>query len=157
MPRYAFLSVDLRCKECGTPVTDMLWFRWGYCPSSQPLDVYEVGDEIRWRSEPNGVTPGWHHFKDGTVNVGEPDWKDLIATDISSFSVDHGGRHRRCEECGQILWGAAIEIREGRIVRVWLHDEREFDSDIDIYLIRGQMLVAVQEWVGYHSDPPTGC
>jgi hypothetical protein len=93
MPRYAFLEESIFCPHCGTQVTDVLGFQWGYCTSSSPIpeDYYHIGDSIRWRSCVDSTTPSWVYFSDKpfvTGNIGDPAVRDVFVQDGWGFFWD---------------------------------------------------------------------
>ncbi len=146
MTNYAYLRTDVRCPYCGTPVTDMLWFQWGFCPGYAPIEkyIYCVNDPIYWKTCKNNTTPAWSHFRDEEgVNIGEPSIKDLIVKDVAQYWL-----RRTCEVCHQSTIGAAIEIRDGIIKSAWLLKPDELDDDeTDIYIIEATgKLQPMPEW-----------
>lgn len=93
MPKYAFLETPLRCPQCNTQITDLLWFHWGYCISAgpQPGSLYHIGDHIRWRVCQDGTTPAWTYFLDHLLqpaNIGDPTVRNILVQEAMNFFWD---------------------------------------------------------------------
>ena len=135
MPSYAFVAADLRCVTCATPLTDMVWFQWGYCPGllPRPDRVYRVGDALYWRHCDDGSIRAWSIFDGGGLNVGDFSIPDVVARDRGQRFLT-----KPCSPCGARLSGGVVEILDGVISRVWLARPDEFDQpidEVDIYTI----------------------
>jgi hypothetical protein len=163
MPRYAHLHTDLLCPFCGAVVTNLVWFRWGYCPSYsvRPDFLYRLDDPVLWMSDEDGAVPAWTYFRlEGfthrsqrsvgivvEANIGDPGVTDLIAQDEAHFNWREGAQWRRCGQCDHPLEGAVVEIRGGVLRRAWIYRPGEFDPTVGYYLIEaGERLKPVPKW-----------
>ena len=89
VPRFAFCNVPpLPCPECGATdfgeySVNALRVSWGLAVAQQPVPGfdYEIGDRIRWRSCLDGTVLPWTFFRDGSVNIGDPEIPDVVVTD----------------------------------------------------------------------------
>jgi hypothetical protein len=128
MASYAFVAAELKCPQCDLPITDVVWFQWGYCPGQLPRDqyLYRVGDSLQWKRCDDGSIRAWALFEGDGLNVGNPDIHDLVARDARQlFSA------KPCPSCGASLGGGAVEIMNGVISRVWLASPAEFPEPLD--------------------------
>lgn len=132
MPLYAYLRTDLECPVCGTILTDMVWFQWGYCPGYAPREeyIYHLGDAIYWRPCADTTIHPWISFEEGGGNVGDPVFKNLIVRDSAQYFLNAPCRH-----CHTQLGGAAIEVRDGKIVTAWICKPGELASEGEIYAV----------------------
>ena len=111
----------------GEPI---VWLRvaWGLAVAQRPVPGfdYEVGDRIRWRSCIDGTVLPWTFFRDRSVNIGGPEFSDVIVVDRSAST---------CPACGAVIGGGALEIRGGRIEAARLFLEGEFGEDdlVDVF------------------------
>lgn len=129
VPRFAFCNVPpLPCPQCGATdfgqySVDALRVSWGLAVAQQPVPRfdYEVGDRIRWRSCLDGTVLPWTFFRDGSVNIGDPEIPDVVLTDEWPAM--------RCPACGTALGGGALEITDGRITAARLFIDGEFGDD----------------------------
>ncbi len=161
MPYYAYVQADLRCPSCGAPVSDMVVFSWGFCPGSVLRDtyLYHLGDPIYWRRLKDGSAPAWTDFLVGEkgANIGDPAITNLIARDMQQFYWTDPAERLRCGTCRNILEGAAVEIREGLLVRAWIYQPGDLDNDIDLYVIQDDgTLKPIPEW-GFLHNPSKRC
>lgn len=115
MPSYSYVEAPMSCPACGKVHTDMAAFQWGYAAGYSPREahIYRIGDRIRWRIC-EGAVPRWAAL-DGdeghAQNIGDPAQRDLYALDtLQTWLAGPCGR------CGERSDGAAVEIRNGRIV-----------------------------------------
>jgi hypothetical protein len=164
MAHYAHLAIDLGCPACGSLVTDLIWFPWGFSASYSPIDehLYRLGDAIRWKTCRDGHAPAWTYFwREVTItfkgqhftaiseeaNLGDPAVTDLIV--VFPYPED-----QCCAACNQQLGGTAVEIRDARIRRAWVYRSGEFsDEQVDIYLIAGDgSLIPKPEWYFHSMD-----
>lgn len=95
MPKYAFLETPLLCPQCKTHITDLLWFQWGYCPSSDPqsANMYHIGDRIRWRVCADGTVPAWTIFLDEPrqpANIGTHTVRHILVQEVMHFFWEPG-------------------------------------------------------------------
>jgi hypothetical protein len=117
MPNYGYVHSRPACPRCGSELTDLVSFQWGYLPGYQPRDgqVYEVGDAIRWRLC-DGVAPPWTFFRgvedEEACNAGDP-----TITDLYAFDLQQAWLAEPCRVCHASMDGAAVEIRGGIITR----------------------------------------
>jgi hypothetical protein len=166
MPNYAFLEyAHLPCPNCGgrlhcgyEPEPCYITFQWGHCSSRQPLMTeynYQIGDVIKWRSCPGAEVAAWVYFRDGSGNIGSPEIQHLIVADVGT-DVSH--LPTSCKHCGAEIAGAAIEIRQNKIVHTFAYlPGNIIDVEVtDYYLVDGDGLTPMPEWI-YHSMPPAGC
>jgi hypothetical protein len=128
MASYAFVAAELKCLTCATPLTDMVWFQWGYCPGllPRPDRVYQVGDALYWRPCDDGSIRTWAFFDGGGLNVGDPAVRDVVARDSGQWFLA-----KPCSSCGGGLGGGVVEISDGVISRVSLARPDEFIEPID--------------------------
>lgn len=160
MPHYCYLKADLQCPRCKGKVTDEVSFQWGYSSGRYwPEDeYYRLNDQIRWRYCVEGGLFSWVSFHSALhtsegMNLGDPHLRNLVVLDTES---EFGWGE--CGSCRQSLSGAAIEIRDNRILRAWLHEPGEFDGEADIYLVRGEeQLVPITEWREHATPAVQGC
>jgi hypothetical protein len=121
MTSFAFLNAPLHCPTCGGQVTDQAWFQWGFCRSRapEPESSYVLGEAIRWKGCPGGEVPAWTSFRrgdaDSGTNMGTPEVRNVIVRDWAQSWLQQA-----CPLCGAALGGAAVEIRDGTLVRAWL-------------------------------------
>ena len=129
VPRFAFCNVPpLPCPQCGasdfgTSSVTALRLSWGLAVAQQPVPGfdYEVGDQIRWRSCLDGTILPWTFFRDGSVNIGDPEIPDVVVID--------DWPSQRCPACGTAIGGGAVEITGGRITAARLFLDGEFGDD----------------------------
>jgi hypothetical protein len=132
MPNYAYLKTNLRCLQCAKKLTDVVWFQWGYCPGYGPQKkyIYRLGDAIFWKSCTPGKIPSWTYFHpNGGANIGSATIKNIIVRDLAQYFL-----RETCLVCGVSLGGAALEVKEGHIIRAWLAQPGEFDNAVEYYL-----------------------
>lgn len=144
MPNYAYLSANLKCPNCGTLITDLVWFQWGYCPgySLRKEYVYRIGDSIIWKNCENESVPGWVYFENGGANIGDPSVKNILVKDSAQTWLKEF-----CLSCKHPLGGAIIEIINGVIDNAWIYMKGEFDEDADIYIRKeNNILEPKPEW-----------
>jgi hypothetical protein len=117
--------------------------QWGYCWNSYPCgQEYQVGDKIVWRPSRDRQVRGWTLFGGNECNIGSPEVSDLVVTDADFHP-------KACLSCGQVLGGAAVEIRDGVVHRVWALRPGELPGGegIDIFLPQADgSLLPVPEW-----------
>lgn len=141
MAASAFLEVDLYCVHCGSLLTDMVWFQWGYCRSRIPADIslYHLGDSIRWHACPDGAVLPWTQFDNGAKsfgsNVGDPSVTNLVVLDQAQFGPDRPNDRKVCGNCGAAIDGAAVEIRGGVVAKAWVWRAGDFDPRTTYYLL----------------------
>ena len=134
MPSYAFLQTSLHCPSCAAYVHDEVWFQWGFCAgrAPRPESTYRVGDAIRWHRCGDGSVPAWTYFRlpdmPTAANMGTSDLRDLIVRDWAQSWL-----HEACPSCGVLLGGAAVEIRDGAILRGWLTLRGEFPGEANYF------------------------
>ena len=136
MSSHAYVKAELKCPFCGAVVddrNDLIGFQWGYCSRYPwPEDVYQVGDTIRWRACEDGSIRAWVYFADSVLgggNIGDPVVRNLIARDASTYGHPYWYA-QRCSVCEQPFKGGAVEIRDGRIERVWLCKPGELIDEV---------------------------
>ena len=157
MPYYAFVKADLRCPSCAAPVSDVVWFGWGFCPGSllRADYLYHLGSPIYWRHLKDGSIPTWTAFLVGEkgANVADTAITNLVARDLQQFYWTDPVRRLRCASCQGILEGAAVEIRDGVIARAWIYQPGDLDNDTDLYIVQADgTLKPMPEW----NDHPLG-
>jgi hypothetical protein len=143
MPNYAHLAAELRCPYCDHIFSELVWFQWGFCPSSGVNQnyIYRIGDPVRWKECSDGSIVGWTYFVDKQrsipreANIGDPTIANLVVIDAAQFLLPDRDDRRLCERCHQPLEGAAIEIRNAIMQRAWIFQPGEFDRGIDYYLL----------------------
>jgi hypothetical protein len=167
MPHYCHLRTDLRCPQCNVLITDLVFFRWGYSPGQLPQEkyIYDLNDPIRWRycEEARGIF-SWVCFKDERghpegANFGDPEIRDLIVRDPAQFYwLWDPARRFTCVNCNWPIDGAAIEIRDNRIVRAWVYEPGELYQEVDYYLVEdGGQPVPVSGWSNHLMPSVRGC
>lgn len=164
MVKYAHLEVDLRCPSSEAVISDLVWFQWGYCRAYAPWPdyIYHIGDRLYWQSCTDGRIPAWTYFWDGRRevggNIGDPSVTHLIVKGGLEFYWE-GPDQRWQDLCGQPIQGAAIEIKDGIIIRAWLYLPGEFPSEANEYIVQEDgSLTPMTEWADHPMDSlPPGC
>ena len=158
MPAYAYLeNPDLPCPECGSslrihayPYTHRVKFWWGYCDNRSGYgSIYRVGDTIHWRPSQDGEVRGWAAFGGNSFNVGDPSVADLTVTDIRG---ELSQLPWTCFTCETAIGGAAIEIKGGIIVSVWVFLPGELESETYYLPQPDGSRLRMQEWENKASD-----
>jgi len=159
---HAFLDAELRCPHCGAVFGPLVLLHWGDTAtiSTLPRRTYQVGDPIAWGCCRDGTIRAWAYFADGELsgraNLGDPAVTDLITRDVTQFSPPP--HQRQCQTCGQVLGGAAVEIRGGIIQRAWIYPPGELDDTATDFLIQPDgTLQPMPEWANHPLDWVTDC
>lgn len=121
VPRYAWVTEELRCPRCDAVLSDLVWFAWGGLMTADPKrgPVYVVGDHLLWFADANGVAQDdryWAATSTGRregVNFGDP-----RLLDVDVYELDGEDAPRLCGSCGLALQGACVSIRRGAIASV---------------------------------------
>lgn len=112
-----------------------------------------------WRYCPGMGLLSWASFRSESheiegVNFGDPYLRDLVVLDRDT-ELERSGE---CPGCGRIFSGTAVEIRDNRISRAWLHEPGEFEGEADTYLLRDEgELTPLPEWREHATPAVDGC
>jgi hypothetical protein len=147
MPLFAHLTVDIRCPQCGSLVRDLVEFQWAYCRgyALRTETSYVIGDEVRWRTCADGSIPAWSFFAEGAGNVGDPGFKDLVVREYWLADTPH--------DCGLVLGGIAVEVRDGVITKAWAYQSGDFDNSSYFYVLnRDGSTTPMPDWDDHAMD-----
>lgn len=160
MPHYSYLATGLNCPTCGSEVSDLVYFQWGFSPgySLREDQLYYVGDPIRWQATKDGAILPWVYFwrrrgdriVDQGSNLGDPAIRNLVVRDVAQFFWLQPEERRRCEACNAVLEGAIVEIRDGTIQGAQIYQPGEYGIHADVYIVDPSgALKPMPEWVDY--------
>jgi hypothetical protein len=119
MARFAHVSVDVPCPQCGDSLapTDAIGFQWGYCPNPHggAYFTYQVGEPLLWRLDKRGGAPAWACFRGNSANIGDPSFPDLVVRE-SEYDI------RACHACSHRIEGIAVVITRGTVAEIRVYE-----------------------------------
>jgi hypothetical protein len=120
MARFAHVKFVVLCPGCGSELAPggVIGIQWGYCPNPHggPYFTYEVGEPLLWCLDKRGEVPAWAYFRDGSANVGDPSFPNLVIRE-SEYGI------RACRGCRHRIEGLGVVIVGGVIAEVRVDEE----------------------------------
>lgn len=140
MPRYAWVTEELKCPRCGAVLSDLVWFAWGGLMTADPKrgPVYAIGDHLLWFADADGVAQDdryWAAKSSGSregVNFGDP-----RLLDVDVYEPDGEEAPRLCGSCGLALQGVCVSIRGGVVAGVAAVPEGAVDDGLHAIVYDG--------------------
>ena len=146
MARFAHVFVKLPCPKCGSELASgaAIGFQWGYCsnPHSGAYFTYTVGEPLMWRLDKSKSVPPWAYFRDGSANIGDPSFADVVIRE-TEYDI------RACQACSQRIEGVAVVISRGIIAEVRVYQGIGSLPECDVITVDSTGLeTARPEWQG---------
>jgi hypothetical protein len=146
VPKFAHLIAEVPCPGCAADlaVGGRIAFQWGYCEipmhssADSAVDAYLVGESIHWRAVRDGLVPAWAYFADGSGNIGDPAFRDVLVREWEIGLT-------QCRACHVPFEGIGVEIRGGVIREVRAFTNGLPNAEVSLILPDGS-LVPQPDW-----------